>query len=85
MGTTAGNTNLGKLFEVVGATSGGASPLFDNHNHKGAQIAVNVSAIGGITPIKVVVIEGYDAVSNTYYPLLTSANFTVPGFSVLTI
>jgi hypothetical protein len=48
-----------------------------------AQFVIDVTAVSGTTPVLVVIVEGFDPTSGKYVPLLTSANITVTGTTVL--
>lgn len=85
MGTTAGPLNLGKVMDLVSATADNIGRVYDNHNHRGAHIGVNVTAIAGILPVLVVYIEGQDPGSDQWYPLLVSASLGAVGFYRLSI
>ena len=80
------NTDLGALITLAGAVPGTlVSPDQTNMTWRGAQVALNIISITGTLPTVSVVIEGKDAASGAYYPLLTSATFAVSGFTQLSL
>jgi hypothetical protein len=85
MGITAGPINLGRIMNLAAVTAGAIGATFDNHNHRGAHIGVNVTAISGVLPILTVIIEGQDDASGQWYPLLTSIDIATVGFTRLTV
>jgi hypothetical protein len=85
MGITAGPINLGKIMSMTGATVSAIGQIFDNHNHRGAHIGVNVTALTGLLPVLTVIIEGQDEASGQWYPLLTSVDIIAAGFTRLTV
>lgn len=60
---------------------------FDNLNHLGVQLVVDVTAetAGGSTHTIVVTIQGKDPASGKYYTLLESASITATGTTLLTV
>lgn len=80
-----GNTDLPALLTMTAASSGSASADQTNLNGRGAQIGVNITALTGTAPTLTVVIEGKDAASGTYYPLLQSVAIAATGFTQMTV
>lgn len=56
-----------------------------NHNHRGIQVGINITAITGTSPTLTVTIQGKDVASGQYYTLLASAALNATGFTLLTI
>jgi len=55
-----------------------------NHNHKGIQLGVNLTAISASTTMQVT-IQGKDVVSGQYYTLLQGASLASTGFVLMTV
>jgi hypothetical protein len=51
----------------------------------GAQIAINISSITGTSPTLTVAVQGWDPVSQSFYPIIPSAALTAAGTTVLRI
>lgn len=86
MGVTAGPINLPRLMNLVNITTAdNISQVFDNHNHRGAHIGVNVTGMTGLLPVLTVYIEGQDPASEQWYPLLVSVAIAATGFTRLSV
>jgi hypothetical protein len=85
MGLTAGPLNLGRIMNLAAAVAGGVGLTYDNHNHRGAHVGVNVTAITGTLPVLIVYIEGQDEASGQWYVLLQSVDIATVGFNRLSV
>lgn len=80
--------NLGQtIFESAQRDDTHNSQDFDNLNHRGVQLVVDITAeeAGNSTHTIVVTIQGKDPASGKYYTLLQSASLTGTGTTLLTV
>jgi hypothetical protein len=77
------NSDLGAILTLVAATTAQSSPDQTNYNGRGLQLGINVTSLVGTS--FTVTVQGKDAASGQYYPLLTSAAITATGFTLLTL
>lgn len=79
-----GNMDTLALITHAAAAAGVSSPDQINAYYRGLQIGVNITAGTGTAPTLQAILEGKDAASGTYYPLLASvAIAAVAGFTLL--
>jgi len=80
-----GNVDTAALVTLTAAATGGNSTDQTNYNGRGLKLVVNATAVTGTTPVLTVTVQGKDAASGAYYNILTSANITATGATVLTV
>lgn len=70
---------------TLAAAAAGATVDFDNPRADGAQIYINVTALGGAPTNVTFTIQGKDPVTGSYYTILAGAAITSAGNQVLRV
>lgn len=80
------NTSTAALITHAAASVGVNGADQTNLDGRGLLLGINITAATGVSPTLQVIVEGKDAASGTYYPLLTSAAIVATaGFTLLSL
>jgi hypothetical protein len=78
-----GNMDTAALINAAGATTNQTSADQTNYNGRGVQVVLDMTNVG--TGSVTITIQGKDAASGKYYPLLVGAAVTTNGTNVYTV
>lgn len=78
------NQNV-SVMVLSGASANVDGADIDNLSGSGAIVVIDITAITGTTPTATFTVEGKDALSGKYYPILASAALSATGTTVLRI
>lgn len=74
----------GNLVTLTAASASGQSADQSGALLRGLKVGINCTAVTGTSPTLAVTIQGKD-LSGTYFTILTSANITTTGFTLLSV
>lgn len=80
-----GNFDTAAVVTLAAASAGGNSTDQINFNGRGLQLGINITALTGTSPTLTVTVQGKDAASGAYYPILVSAVLAAVAFTQITV